>query len=60
MRDFFFAFGHICQDTFDALLVSAGWLPPILFTIVLAFGAVYWMMAQAKYSRRAIERKEYI
>ena len=60
MRDFFFAFGHICQTSFDWLLVSVGWFPPVVFTIVLAFGAVYWMMAQAKYSRRAIERKEYI
>jgi hypothetical protein len=27
---------------------------------VLAFGAVYWMNAQAKYTRRAKDRKEYI
>lgn len=60
MRDFFFAFGHICQTTFDWLLVSVGWAPPVIFACVLAFGAVYWMMAQAKYNRRAIERKEYI
>ncbi len=60
MRDFFFGFGHLCQDLFDALLVSAGWFFPITFTIVLAFGAVYWMNAQAKYNRKAIERKEYI
>ena len=37
-----------------------GWTAPVIFTCELAFGAVYWMMAQAKYSRRAIERKEYI
>ncbi len=60
MRDFFFGFGHICQDLFDMLLVSAGWFFPVTFAIVLAFGAFYWMMAQAKYSRKAIERKEYI
>ena len=37
-----------------------GTAAPVSFACVLAFGAVYWMMAQAKYNRRAIERKEYI
>lgn len=60
MRDFFFGFGHICQDLFDAVLVSAGWFFPIVFACVLAFGAVYWLRAQAKYTARAKERNEYI
>ncbi len=60
MRDFFFGFGHICQSIFDAVLVSAGWIFPVMFAIVLAFGAIYWMNAQAKYTARAKERKEYI
>lgn len=60
MRDFFFGFGHICQDIFDVLLVKPGWILPVTFAIVLAFGAIYWMRAQAKYTARAKERKEYI
>lgn len=60
MRDLFFAIGHICQKTFDWFLVSMGWTLPVIFACVLAFGAFYWMMAQAKYTRKAIERKEYI
>lgn len=60
MRDFFFATGHFLQDTFDALLVSVGWAPPVIFACTLAFGALYWMMAQARYTRRAKERNEYI
>lgn len=54
MQDFFFAFGHFCQKTFDWFLVSLGWFTPVVFAIVLAIGAVYWMMAQAKYTRKAI------
>lgn len=60
MRDIFFAFGHACQASFDAILVSAGWFFPIVFACTLAFGAIYWMRAQARYTRRAMERKEYI
>ena len=60
MRDFFFAFGHFCQKTFDLLLVSMGWAAPITFACVLAFGAIFWLNAQAKYTARAKERKEYI
>ncbi|MBK9760064.1 MAG: hypothetical protein IPO90_08865 [Flavobacteriales bacterium] len=60
MQSFFFAIGQFCQSSFDALLVPAGWIPPTIFTLVLAFGAFYWMNAQAKYSQRAKDRKEYI
>ena len=60
MRDFFFAIGHICQKSFDWFLVSLGWIAPVTIAFVLAFGAFYWMRAQARYNRKAIERKEYI
>jgi hypothetical protein len=60
MQSFFFAIGHFLQATFNALLVPGQWGPVWLFIVVLAFGAVYWMNAQAKYTRRAKERKEYI
>jgi hypothetical protein len=60
MQSFFFAVGHFFQTTFDLLLVPGGWMPVTIFSVVLAFGAVYWMNAQAKYSRRAKDRKEYI
>ncbi|MBL7983699.1 MAG: hypothetical protein JNM91_01810 [Flavobacteriales bacterium] len=60
MESFFFAIGKFCQDSFDFLLVPFGWIPVAIFCGVLAFGAVYWMNAQAKYTRRAKERKEYI
>lgn len=60
MRSIFFGIGEFIQATFDCTIVPAGWSLPVIFTIVLAFGALYWMMAQAKYTRRAKERNETI
>lgn len=60
MTQIWFSIGHFLQKSFDLLLVSFGWAPVYLFMVVLAFGAIYWLNTQAKYTRRAQERKEYI
>jgi hypothetical protein len=60
MTKIWFSIGQFLQATFNMLLVTAGWAPVALFMLVLAFGAIYWMNAQAKYTRRAKERNQYI
>ncbi len=60
MTKIWFSIGQFLQATFNMLLVTAGWAPVVLFMLVLAFGAIYWMNAQAKYTRRAKERNQYI
>ena len=60
MSKIWFSIGHFVQATFNLVLVPLGWAPVVVFMLVLAFGAIYWMNAQAKYTRRAKERNEYI
>ena len=60
MSKIWFSIGHFVQATFKLVLVPLGWLPVVVFMLVLAFGAIYWMNAQAKYTRRAKERNQYI
>jgi len=59
MTDFWFGFGHGMQWLLDGL-VALGWLPVTVFTIVMAIGAIYWMMLQGRYNRRAKEKGEHI
>ena len=42
--------------TFDWFLTPFGWLPPVLFSCVLGFGAIYWMRLQGRYNRKAKEQ----
>lgn len=60
MTHVWFWFGHLFQWTFKNLLVPMGWAPVYIFMIVLAFGALYWMNLQSKYTKRAKDRNEYI
>lgn len=60
MTHIWFSIAHILQMTFEVVLVKAGWITPIIITLVLCFGAAYWLMWQGKYSRRAKERNELI
>lgn len=60
MTHFWYSIGHALQASFQWLLVSVGWLPVTVISIVLAIGFLYWLSVQAKYSRRAKEKGEYI
>lgn len=60
MQEVFFSIARFLEATFDWLLVPFGWLPIVAFSLILGFGALYWLMLQARYTRRARERKEYI
>lgn len=59
MNTFWYWIGHALQYTLE-VLVTLGWLPVTLFSLVLAFGLVYWLGVQAKYTRRAKEKGGYI
>lgn len=58
MQEVFFSIARFVEATFDWLLVPFGWLPIILFSLILGFGALYWLMLQARFNRRAKERNE--
>lgn len=60
MTHFWYAIARFLQKTFDLLLVPFGWLPVTIISIILGIGLVYWLSVQAKYSRRAKEKGEYI
>ncbi|MFZ1688824.1 MAG: hypothetical protein WAU70_15455 [Flavobacteriales bacterium] len=59
MRDFWFGFGHVMQWLLS-FLVKLDWLPVIVFTIVMAIGAIYWLMLQNRFNQRAKEKGEHI
>ena len=52
MYKIFFAIGHFLERTFQ-ILVVLGWLPVIVFTLILTFGFVYWLFLQRKLSEKA-------
>ncbi|HMQ76080.1 MAG: hypothetical protein IPM49_12050 [Flavobacteriales bacterium] len=56
MQQIWFGIGHFIQKTFDWFLTPFGWLPPVLFSCVLGFGAIYWMRLQGRYNRKAKEQ----
>ena len=58
MKDLWFGIGHFIQGTFDWFLTPFGWLPVTIFVIVMALGALYWLMLQGRYNRRAKENNE--
>ncbi|MBL7963871.1 MAG: hypothetical protein JNM31_08495 [Flavobacteriales bacterium] len=58
MQDIWFAIARLLMFTFDALLVPFGWMPVTAMILVMAFGAIYWLMLQGRYNRRAKERNE--
>ncbi len=60
MMHVWFSIARFMQKSFDLLLVSFGWAPVYIFACVLAFGALYWLNLQAKMTRRAKEKNEYI
>jgi hypothetical protein len=59
MTDFWFGFGHVMQWLLSAL-VKLDWLPVTFFTIVMAIGAIYWMMLQGRYNRQAREKNTHL
>ena len=52
MNSIWYGIGSFLQKSFDLLLVSFGWAPVVLFSIVVAFGLGYWMYCQVRYTRR--------
>ncbi|HEX2615892.1 MAG TPA: hypothetical protein VHL57_00035 [Flavobacteriales bacterium] len=60
MTHIWFWIGHVLQLTFKYLLVSLGWIPVVIFSVLLFVGMLYWLNLQAKYNRRAEEKGEYI
>lgn len=56
MNSIWYGIGSFLQKSFDLLLVSFGWTPVVLFSIVVAFGLAYWMYCQVRFTRRDKER----
>jgi CHASE2 domain-containing sensor protein len=55
MYKIFFSIGHLLEATFT-ILEAMGWLPVIGISLILAFGLVYWLMLQRRYSAEAKRR----
>ena len=55
MNNIFFAIGHFLEATFT-FIVALGWLPVIGISLILAFGMLYWLMLQRRYSEEARRR----
>ncbi|MFT3884324.1 MAG: hypothetical protein QM724_02500 [Flavobacteriales bacterium] len=60
MNHIWYSIGHVLQLSFKFLLVSLGWAPVVVFSLVLFIGLLYWLSLQARYTRRAKEKGEYI
>jgi hypothetical protein len=60
MQDALFALSHFLESTFRWFLVSFGWLPVTIFSVVLGVGCTYWLGLQGKYTARAKERGELV
>jgi hypothetical protein len=60
MNAFWYSIARALQATFKFCLVSLGWIPVIIISCTLAFGLLYWLATQAKYTRRAKEKGGYI
>lgn len=58
MRDIWFAIGQFTEWIISVLITPWGWLPVTTFILVMAFGALYWLMWQGRYNRRAKEHNE--
>lgn len=52
MQQISFTIAQLLEATFT-ILPALGWFPPVLFTVVIFLGLVYWMMLQARYDRKA-------
>lgn len=52
MQKIVFALGHFLEASLS-LLSAMGWFPVTLFSLVLGFGLVYWLMMQGRYNRKA-------
>lgn len=52
MNSIWYGIGHFLTKTFNWFLVSFGWTPVVLFSVVIAIGLVYWMYCQVRYTRR--------
>ncbi len=56
MTKFWYGIGHFFQKVFDWVLTPFGWAPVVIFSLVLAFGAIYWLRLQGRYNRTAREK----
>jgi hypothetical protein len=56
MTKLWYGIGHSLQTLMDWVLTPFGWAPVVIFSLVLAFGAIYWLMLQGRYSRAAKEK----
>jgi hypothetical protein len=60
MTKFWYGIGQFMQTLLDWVLTPFGWAPVVVFMIVLAFGAFYWMMLQVRMTRTAKEKGGHI
>ncbi len=57
MNSIWYGIGHFVEWTLS-FITPLDWLPVTLICLVMAFGALYWLMWQGRYNRRAKERNE--
>jgi hypothetical protein len=60
MTKFWFGIGHSIQTLLDWVLTPFGWAPVVLFSLVLAFGFVYWLVLQSRFTRAAKQKGGHI
>lgn len=60
MTKTWFGIGHFMQTLFDWVLTPLAWVPVVIFSFVLTFGIVYWLMLQARFTRMAKQKGEHI
>jgi hypothetical protein len=44
----------------DLVLTPFGWAPVVIFSLVLTFGGVYWLVLQSRFTRTAKEKGGHI
>lgn len=52
MQQISFSIAQLLEATFT-ILPALGWLPPVLFSVGIFLGLVYWMVLQSRYDRKA-------
>jgi hypothetical protein len=60
MTKFWFGIGHSIQALLDLVLTPFGWAPVVIFSLVLTFGGVYWLVLQSRFTRMAKEKGGHI
>jgi hypothetical protein len=60
MTKIWYGIGHFMQTLFNWVLTPFGWTPVVIFSLVLGFGAIYWLVLQARFTRSAKEKGDHI